>query len=230
MRDVRAALTIALVVAMPVVTTGQPLSPLADLTPGATACPLERVAMVRGSDSEAREGGGLYAARKNGIHGALDLNGALGEPVHAVANGNVIVAARSDWGKLGRTVVIDHRDGGYTVYGHLNTVDVDANSAVTAGQSIGTMGYSGNAASLRAKHLPPHLHFAYFRAVTDVNGRVAPLARIKNSGEGVRPYYAKDAALADAAGIVNPIQAVRFLTCWEDDSPAATRATRTMPR
>jgi hypothetical protein len=31
--------------------------------------------MVRGSDSEASEGGGFYAARRNGIHGAVDLNG-----------------------------------------------------------------------------------------------------------------------------------------------------------
>jgi hypothetical protein len=29
------------------------------------------VAIVRGGDAEAREGGGFYAARKNGIHGAL---------------------------------------------------------------------------------------------------------------------------------------------------------------
>jgi len=219
-----------LAAAIPAATMAQPLSPLADLTPGATTCPLDQVAMVRGSDSEARDGGGFYAARRNGMHGALDLNGTLGQPVHAVANGKVIVAARSDWGKLGKTVVIDHRDGGYTVYGHLNTVEIDANSRVTAGQIIGTIGYSGNAASLRAKHLPPHLHFAYFRTVTDVNGRVAPLARIKSSGEGVRAFYANDAVLADAAGIVNPIYAVRFLTCWEDDSPAATHATRTPPR
>ena len=219
-----------LAAAIPTATMAQPLSPLADPTPGATTCPLDQVAMVRGSDSEARDGGGFYAARRNGMHGALDLNGTLGQPVHAVANGKVIVAARSDWGKLGKTVVIDHRDGGYTVYGHLNTVEIDANSRVTAGQIIGTIGYSGNAASLRAKHLPPHLHFAYFRTVTDVNGRVAPLARIKSSGEGVRAFYANDAVLADAAGIVNPIYAVRFLTCWEDDSPAATHATRTPPR
>ena len=228
MRDAFVGLTIVLAVALPPVAAAQPLSPLADPTPGATVCPLDRVAMVRGSDSEAREGGGFYAARRNGIHGALDLNGSLGEPVHAVADGKVIVAARSEWGKLGKTVVIDHRDGGYTVYGHLNAVEIDANSSVTAGQIIGTIGYSGNAASLRAKNLPPHLHFAYFRAVKDVNGRAAPLARIRDSGEGVRALYTKDAVLADAAGIVNPIQAVKFSRCWEDETPPATRSTRTL--
>ena len=51
-----------------------PESLLAGSTSG-HKCPLNRVAMVRGSDSEASEGGGFYAARKNGIHGAVDLNG-----------------------------------------------------------------------------------------------------------------------------------------------------------
>jgi len=57
-RDAFAGLTIVLAVALPPVATAQPLSPLADPTPGTTVCPLDRVAMVRGSDSEAREGGG----------------------------------------------------------------------------------------------------------------------------------------------------------------------------
>ena len=219
-------------VAMVAIATAQPLSPLADLAPGAV-CPLDRVAVVRGSDSEAREGGGFYAARKNGIHGAVDLNGSVGEPVYAVASGKVLVAARSDWGRLGKTVVVDHRDGGYTVYGHLNSVEVSVNSDVTAGQPIGTIGYSGNAAGLQKKNLPPHLHFAYFRNVTGVDGRVVSLARIRDSGDGIRAYYAKDAVLADVAGIVNPLQAVRFLPCWEDPPPprtTSTRSTSTMPR
>src|SRR3979411_2201242 len=93
-------------VAMPAITTAQPLSPLADLAAGAV-CPLDRVAMVRGSDSEAREGGGFYAARKNGIHGAVDLNGSVGEPVYAVASGKRLVAARSEWGKTGEKCASD---------------------------------------------------------------------------------------------------------------------------
>src|SRR5437667_5430718 len=162
MKSALAALTVILSVAMPVIANAQPSSPSAELTPD-PVCPLGRVATVRGSDSEAREGGGFYAARKNGIHGAVDLNGWVGEPVFAVANGKVVVAARSDWGKLGKTVVIDHLDGGHTIYGHLDTIEVSLNSLVTAGQVIGTMGYSGNAKNLQAKNLPPHLHFAYVR-------------------------------------------------------------------
>jgi hypothetical protein len=77
-----------------------------DLT-SSPKCPLGRVAMVRGGDSEAREGGGFYAARANGIHGAVDRDGFLGEPVFAVADGKVVVAVQSDLGKLGKTVVVD---------------------------------------------------------------------------------------------------------------------------
>lgn len=230
--DARWVLAAVLGIAIPSIATAQPLSPLADFTPN-TVCPLDRVAVVRGPDSEASEGGGFYAARKNGIHGAVDLNGTLGEPVRAVANGKVLVAMRSDWGKLGRTVVIDHRDGGYTVYGHLAAVEVSVGSEITGGHVVGRIGYSGNAANLQKTNLPPHLHFAYFRAVTGIDGRVVSLARIRDSGDGVRAAYTKDAVLADVAGIVNPLQAVRFLPCWEDPPPPrapSMRSTRTTPR
>jgi murein DD-endopeptidase MepM/ murein hydrolase activator NlpD len=179
------------------------------LSGGLTAvkCPLRRVAMVRGSDSEASEGGGFYAARKNGIHGAVDLNGSLGEAVFAVANGKVVTAG--DWGKLGKTVILDHLDGGYTTYGHLRTVDVKLNSPVTAGQMLGTIGYSGNAKRLQAKNLPPHLHFAYFRGAS-------PLARIRDTAEGLGASFARDYGVAGATGVLNPTWAVGFHKCWEE--------------
>jgi murein DD-endopeptidase MepM/ murein hydrolase activator NlpD len=177
-------------------------------------CPLGRVAMVRGSDSEASEGGGFYAARKNGIHGAVDLNGSVGEAVFAVANGKVVVGG--DWGRLGKTVILDHFDDGYTIYGHLHAVEVNVNSYVAAGRIIGTIGYSGNAKNLQRKNLPPHLHFAYVRAFAGIsNGTAAPLARIKNSGEG----------LASVAGVLHPIWAVGFLKCWEGPAPAMRAST-----
>ncbi|PYN84291.1 MAG: hypothetical protein DMD87_28135 [Candidatus Rokuibacteriota bacterium] len=214
MKRVFVALTAVLSVAMPVAARAQqgPEPPLADAEAG-TACPLGRVAMVRGSDSEAREGGGFEAARGNGIHGALDLNGFLGEPVFAVANGKVVVAARSDWGKLGKTVVIDHLDGGHTIYGHLDTIEVSLNSLVTAGQVIGTMGYSGNAKNLQAKNLPPHLHFAYVRGFV-------PLAKIRDSGDSFETSLARNNALWGVTGVLHPMWAVRFLKCWENPLPA----------
>ena len=201
---------VVLGVLLRVISYAQPSAeaPLADPEAG-VSCPLGRVAMVRGSDAEAREGGGFEAARGRGIHGAVDLNGSVGEPVFAVAYGKVVVAARSEWGKLGKTVVVDHLDGGHTIYGHLHTVDVTLNSMVTPGQFIGTMGYSGNARSLRTKHLPPHLHFAYVRGLT-------PLARVRDAGD---VSLASHNALAGVTGVLHPIWAVRFLKCWEDPLP-----------
>lgn len=185
MKSAPVTLAAILSVAMAVITNAQSASPLAGLGSG-SKCPLGRVATVRGSDSEASEGGGFYAARVNGIHGAVDLNGSLGEAVQAVAYGKVVVATQSDWEKLGRTVILDHQEGGYTIYGHLNTVTVNVNNYVNAGQVIGTMGYSGNAANLQTKNLPPHLHFAYLRAFPGlVDGTDGPLARIRDSGDGI---------------------------------------------
>jgi hypothetical protein len=60
MKSLLVAVTALLSVGVPCITRPQPLSPLANLPPEVT-CPLARVAMVRGSDSEAREGGGFYA-------------------------------------------------------------------------------------------------------------------------------------------------------------------------
>ena len=220
MKSTCLVLTALLGVSMPVVTSAQqPVeSPLADPEAG-IVCPLGRVAMVRGSDSEGREGGGFEAARGHGIHGVVDLNGSLGEPVFAVAAGKVVVAARSDWGQLGKAVVIDHLDGGHTIYGHLHTVEVGLNSPVTAGQLIGTMGYSGNARALQAKRLPPHLHFAYVRGVVS-------LARIRDSGDGFEASLARNNALWGVSGVLHPMWAVRFLKCWENPLPAGPLSCR----
>jgi murein DD-endopeptidase MepM/ murein hydrolase activator NlpD len=224
MKTTLAALTVVLCAAIPVTAHAQKpplLSP--DLGPGPT-CPLGRVATVRGSDAEASEGGGFLAARESGIHGAVDLNGYLGEAVFAVASGRAVVASRDDWGKLGKTVIIDHQDGGYTIYGHLHTVEVSPNSKVTTGQMIGTIGYSGNAAALQAKNLPPHLHFAYVR--TAPNAKATALERIKESGDGLASDGVEKASTDDRqqTGVLDPIWAVKSLTCWED-VPAAVAGT-----
>jgi murein DD-endopeptidase MepM/ murein hydrolase activator NlpD len=227
MKTTLAALTVVLCAAIPVTAHAQKPSPLSpDLGSGPT-CPLGRVATVRGSDTEASEGGGFFAARANGIHGAVDLNGYLGEAIFAVASGRAAVASRDDWGKLGKTVIIDHQDGGYTIYGHLHTVEVSLNSKVATGQMIGTIGYSGNAAALQAKNLPPHLHFAYVRtAARTPDAKAAAVERIKETGDGIATDGVEKASTDERrqTGVLDPIWAVKSLTCWED-APAAVAGT-----
>jgi murein DD-endopeptidase MepM/ murein hydrolase activator NlpD len=199
----------------------RPGSRLGDPT-SSPQCPLGRVAMVRGSDSEAREGGGFEAARANGFHGAVDLDGYLGEPVFAVVDGKVKVVVESDRGKLGKTVLVDHLDGGHTIYGHLHTVDVKQGTTVTAGQMLGTMGYSGNARRLREKNLPPHLHFAYVRGIV-------PFARIKESVDSLGASFARNNAMAGMTDVLHPLRAVGFRKCWEDPAPATRRSIVAVP-
>jgi murein DD-endopeptidase MepM/ murein hydrolase activator NlpD len=127
-------------------------------------CPVQGGGAVRTGDVCAREGGGVHANRGNGRqHNGLDINAAVGTPVLAAKPGRVALAAPG-WGALGNTVIIDHEDGEYTVYGHLTRLATVRNRCVRAGDLIGTVGYTGNAQCLKANHLSSHLHFAIIRA------------------------------------------------------------------
>jgi murein DD-endopeptidase MepM/ murein hydrolase activator NlpD len=62
----------------------------------------------------------------------------------------VVRAGWTDVG-YGLMVVIDHNNGMQTLYAHLNEIFVEAGTAVTQGQTIGTVGATGRATG-------PHLH------------------------------------------------------------------------
>ncbi len=83
-------------------------------------------------------------------HTGIDLRAAAGTPVHAAANGTVVLAA--DHFFSGRSVFIDHGGGLVTMYFHLRTMKVAAGDGVRRGQVIGTVGSTGRATG-------PHLHF-----------------------------------------------------------------------
>jgi hypothetical protein len=99
------------------------------------------------------------------VHLGIDLENARHTPIRAAAAGRVYYAG-SDLELLfgpypdyyGNLVVIAHdllsSDGLplYTLYGHMQRVDVRTGDIVEAGQTIGTIGDSGIA-------LGPHLHF-----------------------------------------------------------------------
>src|SRR5437868_5517208 len=97
------------------------------------SCPLAGTPAIRGSDTVASSGGRFDSARGNGHkHGALDLNSSVGTDVFAVRAGRAAVAA-SGWGVLGNTVIVDHGDGEYSVYAHLNDISVASGAKVNAG-------------------------------------------------------------------------------------------------
>lgn len=86
-------------------------------------------------------------------HRGIDLAARRGTPVHATADG---IASVSEDARLGKAVRIDHGGGVESLYAHLDQVTLATGMAVTAGQTIGTVGATGMATG-------PHLHFQVSR-------------------------------------------------------------------
>lgn len=92
-------------------------------------------------------------------HHGVEFVNALGTPVYAAAQGEVIFAGPdteavySPWsGFYGNFIVIRHMDDLFTLYAHLVTLEVSEGQKVKAGQRIGEVGRSGAA-------IGSHLHF-----------------------------------------------------------------------
>ena len=69
----------------------------------------------------------------------LRIDGALGQPVLAAADGRVVYTGSGLHG-YGVVIIISHANGWLTAYGHNATVEVDEGDPVRAGQRIATMG------------------------------------------------------------------------------------------
>ena len=91
-----------------------------------------------------------------GIHGknGIDLGLAPGAPIHAAADGTIIIArGGGDWnGGYGNYIVITHSNGSQTLYSHMRSIAVSSGQSVSSGQVIGYMGATGKATGT-------HLHF-----------------------------------------------------------------------
>ena len=84
------------------------------------------------------------------FHIGNDLAAAEGTPVLAAADG--VVRAAGSHKSYGNYLRILHADGDETLYAHMQYLFVKAGETVTAGQTLGTVGETGNATG-------PHLHF-----------------------------------------------------------------------
>ncbi len=98
----------------------------------------------------------LYAS---GTHNGIDFAAPIDTPVKATADGVVIGTGDTDltcrWASYGRWVMIQHKNGLSTLYGHLDLIKVTKGQQVKVGQLIG---YSGNTGYSTG----PHLHFTVF--------------------------------------------------------------------
>ena len=85
------------------------------------------------------------------FHNGLDFGAPLGTPIKASKSGRVVVVSYSNVG-YGNMIQIDHGDGTWTLYAHLNEIQVMEGQDVTQSEVIGTIGSTGNSTG-------PHLHF-----------------------------------------------------------------------
>jgi len=84
------------------------------------------------------------------INNGIDLKVDMGAPVIAVYDGDIIYADK--FLGYGNVIMIDHGNGYYTLYAHLDQMNVILNQPVMAGETIGTCGDSGSLSG-------PILHF-----------------------------------------------------------------------
>lgn len=101
---------------------------------------------------------------KPALHDGMDVTGAYGAPVFAVDNGIVYSVGSKANDKYyfvnGNTVIINHQNGYYTYYGHLNkpSTFLTVGQTVSKGDVIGYIGTTGAATG-------PHVHFGAFRGI-----------------------------------------------------------------
>ena len=85
-----------------------------------------------------------------GFHSGVDLADPEGTPIHAAADG--IAYPLPDYQYYGNHVLVQHRGGLSTVYGHMVRMNVAWGQPVKRGDLIGWVGSTGNSTG-------PHLHF-----------------------------------------------------------------------
>lgn len=103
----------------------------------------------------------IYKTTK--FHAGEDIPASQGSQIIAAASGTVTTAG---WvSGYGNYTVIDHGGGMLTAYGHQSSIAVSVGQTVTAGQTIGYVGSTGNSTG-------PHLHFEVYQngATTDPKG------------------------------------------------------------
>jgi len=102
----------------------------------------------------------------NTYHGGIDIAAPTGTLVKASQGGEVIFTG---WkGGYGKLIIIEHKYGYKTFYGHLNKILVKTGQVVKSGQSIGNVGSTGRSTG-------PHVHFELRRGTaygTQINPKL----------------------------------------------------------
>ncbi|PLS02212.1 peptidoglycan DD-metalloendopeptidase family protein [Neobacillus cucumis] len=124
-----------------------------------------KVIPSRGEGSFAWPAVGGYISSKMGtrwgkMHKGIDIARPSNKTIKAADNGVVIFSGWSN--SYGNKIIIDHRNGFRTLYGHMSSLKVRVGQTVSKGTAIGIMGSTGDSTGV-------HLHFEVYKNGSLVN-------------------------------------------------------------
>ncbi|MCK5882186.1 MAG: M23 family metallopeptidase [Bacteriovoracaceae bacterium] len=102
-----------------------------------------------------------YGRRWGRNHNGIDIPAPSGTEFVA-ANDGVVVYSGSGYSGFGNLIIVAHRSGNFTIYGHNRKNLVDKGQYVRKGQTIGLVGNTGRSTG-------PHLHFEVRKNGTPMN-------------------------------------------------------------
>jgi len=94
----------------------------------------------------------VYNNKPRSSHSGVDVSSPFGAPVKASNSGKVVMA--SDLYYSGKTVIIDHGLGVFSIYLHFSKIKVSIGDFVKKGDIIGNIGATGRVTG-------PHLHWGF---------------------------------------------------------------------
>lgn len=94
----------------------------------------------------------IFNNQPRSSHSGIDISSPLGAPVRASNSGSVVVA--NDLYYSGKTVIIDHGLGVFSLYCHFSKLLVQIGDQVAKGELIGEIGATGRVTG-------PHLHWGF---------------------------------------------------------------------
>jgi murein DD-endopeptidase MepM/ murein hydrolase activator NlpD len=116
-----------------------------------------------------------FGARWGKLHKGIDIAADSGEPVYAVADGDVIYAGNGLRG-YGNVVIVQHDGHMSSLYAHNSALKVKQGDRVTQGMLLALLGSTGHSTG-------PHVHFEIREGDTAVNPRsVLPASKLADAG------------------------------------------------
>jgi murein DD-endopeptidase MepM/ murein hydrolase activator NlpD len=113
-----------------------------------------------------------FGARWGTQHAGIDLAAPMQTPEYAVMDGVVLEAGPASG--FGLAVYVQHENGDVTVYGHMDSILVEAGQVVRAGDTIALLGNRGQSTG-------PHLHFEVHAGGLD-GEKIDPLPWLRERG------------------------------------------------